>query len=535
MRRGILVSVWVLLGSGALFGQERERARRFCVDPSAFTEVKHQANDGSPWRVYFRRASTSDPWYYVEMERPESASKDGMLQAILPKTLTTTARIHYKIVRWAADGGLREAGFWEQFEEADVMVGGCPSLESTDSSPLNRLDPLRPVESIVIVVHRGDPPTGVPPNAVPLFPPGFEEARLKTPEDSNRLLIAGLVAGGAAVATVGVLAPGDTLVVGDGADSSEPPVACAAATPEVVAIGEMVSFNAMCSTPMGGITRYRWDFGDGTSREGPEQSVDHAYAAAGRYNARLTTTNSAGRSSTAVGVEVQAMPVACIEVGPALVVSDGTAFRFDGSCSRSDSTKGARGDLRYSWDFGDGTTRTESVGEEDRRRVVQRVFPKQGRYGVTLTVTNEYDLQAEDYILVVVDPASRSKTTESEARRPVSIDLGSHLDIPPSDGSVRGHILLNEQSAGTADSAAPRRYQLSARTGKNTIDAVVSSPAAGEGRWRFDLSRQRGLVPGSLRVEHGQVISLDGSAIVFRLSGSPGERIKFRFELAPSD
>ena len=52
---------------------------------------------------------------------------------------------------------------------------------------------------------------------------------------------------------------------------------------------------------------------------------------------------------------------------------------------------------------------------------------------------------------------------------------------------------------------------------------------AAPGQWRFELGSTASLEPGSLRVVAGNVALVTGDAVVFRLSGRPGERIVFTF------
>jgi PKD repeat protein len=58
------------------------------------------------------------------------------------------------------------------------------------------------------------------------------------------------------------------------------------------------SFAAGASQALGGsvVSRYDWDFGDGSSLDDGGQSVSHAYASPGDYTATLTVTDSAGCS-----------------------------------------------------------------------------------------------------------------------------------------------------------------------------------------------------------------------------------------------
>ena len=64
--------------------------------------------------------------------------------------------------------------------------------------------------------------------------------------------------------------------------------------------------------------------------------------------------------------------------------------------------------------------------------------------------------------------------------------------------------------------------------GENRVDAVLVE-AARPGRWRFELRETDAVQPGSLRVLSGEVLQLGPTSVVFRLRGTPGERIAFTF------
>jgi hypothetical protein len=65
--------------------------------------------------------------------------------------------------------------------------------------------------------------------------------------------------------------------------------------------------------------------------------------------------------------------------------------------------------------------------------------------------------------------------------------------------------------------------------GENRVEARVVQGAGKPGTWRFELGSTANLVPGSLRVLAGSVTEVSGDALVFRLSGRPGERVMFTF------
>jgi len=108
----------------------------------------------------------------------------------------------------------------------------------------------------------------------------------------------------------------------------------------------------------------------------------------------------------------------------------------------------------------------------------------------------------------------------------------SFLGVPPYDGSARGQVLLNDRRVDSTNSSAPFMHTWRSVGEKNTVEAYTTVPFDGEGFWRFDYSAAENFVAGSLTVEQGRAISRDARAIVFRLSGASGERIKFSYRLA---
>jgi immune inhibitor A len=96
---------------------------------------------------------------------------------------------------------------------------------------------------------------------------------------------------------------------GSGGPDNGAPTAKAEAKPTTVKTGENVAFDGSGSfddRDAPEALKYDWDFGDGTAAASGRQ-VRHAYARAGEYTAKLTVTDSGGKSSSAtVKVTVQA-------------------------------------------------------------------------------------------------------------------------------------------------------------------------------------------------------------------------------------
>jgi hypothetical protein len=76
-----------------------------------------------------------------------------------------------------------------------------------------------------------------------------------------------------------------------------PPTAMISATPEQGSAPLMVSLSAAGSYDDGGITAYRWDFGDGWGATGA--TCQHTYTHPGTYTARLTVEDEFGETDTA--------------------------------------------------------------------------------------------------------------------------------------------------------------------------------------------------------------------------------------------
>jgi len=118
---------------------------------------------------------------------------------------------------------------------------------------------------------------------------------------------------------------------------------------------------------------------------------------------------------------------------------------------------------------------------------------------------------------------------EKSSRLPIA--FGTSLESS-SGRLLRGDVILNGQSLGTVTSKSPRRIPASAYEGDgNVVEAWTSTASDGDGRWEFSFQNTPSFARGSLLVESGQVLSLEGDRVVFRLNGAPGERVRFRFRL----
>ena len=71
------------------------------------------------------------------------------------------------------------------------------------------------------------------------------------------------------------------------------------------------------------------------------------------------------------------------------------------------------------------------------------------------------------------------------------------------------------------------------RPGENRIEARTLKADGKPGTWRFELEDKGAIQPGSLRVLSGDVTLVTQDAVVFRLTGQPGERVAIGFLRGP--
>lgn len=127
--------------------------------------------------------------------------------------------------------------------------------------------------------------------------------------------------------------------------------------------------------------KYYWDFGDGTKVETGAKTL-HDFKKSGRYPVILTVDDGLGlpnsKSSSSLTVIINEPPIAV--AGEDISVCSGETVRFNASASKDPEG----GFLRYTWDFGDGTT-GQGINPT-------KVYKTGGTYSVRLKVEDDSGL-----------------------------------------------------------------------------------------------------------------------------------------------
>jgi len=178
--------------------------------------------------------------------------------------------------------------------------------------------------------------------------------------------------------------------------SGYPPQASFAYWPAAPYENMTVNFDASSSTPEGfndTITRYEWNFGDGTPKlvnqgNPPDPTATHTYLNAGQYVITLNVTNSEGLWCTAskpITIYPQFGPKASFTMSPQTNVLVDQTITFDAtSCTPGWSKQlgGYSPISNYNWNFGDGTIINTA------NPITTYSYTQPANYTVTLTITD---------------------------------------------------------------------------------------------------------------------------------------------------
>jgi hypothetical protein len=198
---------------------------------------------------------------------------------------------------------------------------------------------------------------------------------------------------------------------------------------------------------------------------------------------------------------------------------DDCRLRFDGSCSVGET---------FEWTI-DVTGNAGGPYVQSGMVVTQQFGSRCDEQNITVQLT-------------VTSGGGASVSTQTITRRLPEGDLKAWLSTSGLDTSFTSFldatnagalVVINNSRRDTMECMVEHRHSFRGIAGKNTIEAHTTSRLEGNGIWHFDFSGAGHFATGSLRVEQGQVVSVSGHAIVFRLTKNSGNRIRFTFDLHP--
>ncbi len=180
---------------------------------------------------------------------------------------------------------------------------------------------------------------------------------------------------------------------------------------QTAGIGEAVRFRAFFKPPEGMAEHtFTWDFGDGSrtvtsNRTAPTEEEDTRVTATMTHfyedeedspfiaQVEMTSTGDAGLAAgeDTIMVNVTRIPVIEVFAGERIVVDENEKVDFDGSFTRPEGLT----DVRYEWDFGDGTTVVEeSLAAGATRAIATHTYADHRPFDYTATLTITGDSEA---------------------------------------------------------------------------------------------------------------------------------------------
>ena len=175
-----------------------------------------------------------------------------------------------------------------------------------------------------------------------------------------------------------------TVVVGGGSGGGGATTASFVASPSAPVVGQVVFFNASGSTAATGhtLTKYAWDFGDGTSFTGPTSSATHTFTTVGTFTVGLIVTDDTGQIAKFAGTVTVAAAGAVAPTARFTSSPSGPGVNQDVFFNASSSTAAVGHTLvTYAWDFGDGSTGSGVT--------VSHAYARAGTFNVNLVVTDD--------------------------------------------------------------------------------------------------------------------------------------------------
>lgn len=235
-----------------------------------------------------------------------------------------------------------------------------------------------------------------------------------------------------------------------------------------------VDFDATNS--IGAITKYSWNFGDGTIEQN-NATPSHTFLAGGTYNVVLTvedannaTASTQQKITLNQGSAENKAPTASLVVTSAVIGDAPLSVSFDaaGSSDPENST------LTYFWNFGDGATAT---GAENQTHL----YTVPGTYTTTVIVTDDQGASTSTTSQPIIVnegegntmvPTARIAASKTSALAPVNVTFNGAASIP---SQRNGTIIEYEWNFGDGTSRTGKMVQHTfIEPGSYTVELTVT-------------------------------------------------------------
>ena len=197
-------------------------------------------------------------------------------------------------------------------------------------------------------------------------------------------------------------------------------VTCSASAPSEAVAGQSITFAGEASSAdCSGNPTSKWDLGDGTTSN--ELSLGHTYAAPGTYS-WVFTAEADGRVCSRGG-SVTVAPPPCLLTCEATAAPDHGEKPLIVAFSARSTAEGCQTEVKYRWDFGDGTT--------SEVQDTSHTYGTPGNYTWTLTATSGEFTCSKGGSVEVTAPvctlACSAAASPQSGLEPLSVDFSSSV------------------------------------------------------------------------------------------------------------
>ncbi len=265
-----------------------------------------------------------------------------------------------------------------------------------------------------------------------------------------------------------------------------------------IKVGDAVNFTD-ASNPGTSAASYHWDFGDGGTSSA--QNPSHTYTTIGNFTVTETVTNSYG-SDTATGQVV--FPAIAAFTPGATVIQTGDSIAFT-------NTSTGTSPLTYAWEFGDGTTSTDTSPSHAFNLAVNSTTPcaSSGSCTVKLTVTNAWsDPQAPSTATATINFKPRAGFTPGQT----TIQVGDTVSFTnTSTGNETLDYAWNIGDGATSIEKNPQHQYLTAGNYPVTL-TVSNSYGSDTATGQVNFPAKAAFTPSATVIQTGDSITFTNTS-----------------------